>query len=89
MAKRKRQKIGICVHRKSLCFIQCVEKTKEVEVFWGIPYPPANHAGEVQEWKLESDLCFIVVVLVIVWGIIWGDICERGSFLKNCFSSMT
>lgn len=27
---------------------------------------------------LES--CFIVVVLVIVWGIILGDMCERGSF---------
>ena len=25
-----------------------VEKTKEVEVCRGVPYPPANHAGEVQ-----------------------------------------
>ena len=29
-------------------------------------------------WGL--NLCFIVVVLVIVWGIIFGDMCERGSF---------
>lgn len=28
-----------------------VEKTKEVEVYWGISYPPANHAGEVPEVK--------------------------------------
>lgn len=28
-----------------------VEKTKEVEVCWGILYPPANHADEVQKGK--------------------------------------
>lgn len=22
-----------------------------MEVYWGVPYPPANHAGEVQEKK--------------------------------------
>lgn len=34
-----------------------VEKTKEVEVYWGVPYPPANHVGEVQKGKgLESLL---------------------------------
>lgn len=59
-----------------------VEKTKEVEVCWGVPYPPANRAGEVQKEKEAGgwNLCFIVVVLVIVWGIIFGDMYERGSF---------
>lgn len=28
-----------------------VEKMKEVEVCWGVPYPPANRAGEVQKGK--------------------------------------
>lgn len=28
-----------------------VEKTMEVEVCWGVSYPPANHAGEVQKGK--------------------------------------
>ncbi len=60
-----------------------VEKTKEVEVCWGVPYRPANRAGEVQKGKGAGgglNLCFIVVVLVIVWGIILGDMCEGGSF---------
>lgn len=31
-------------------------------------------------WEGVLNLCFVVVVLVIVWGIILGDMCERGSF---------
>lgn len=34
------------------------------------------------------NLCFVVVVLVIVWGIILGDMCERGSFLFILFYDM-
>jgi len=28
-----------------------VGKTEEVEVFWGVPYPHASRAGEVQTGK--------------------------------------
>lgn len=48
----------------------------------GVSYPPANHAGEVQRGRWAGgglNLCFIVVVVVIVWGIILRDMCERGS----------
>lgn len=51
-----------------------VEKTEEVEVCLGVPSLP----GEGRRWW-SLILCFIVVVLVIVWGIILGDTCERGS----------
>lgn len=34
------------------------------------------------------NLCFIVVVLVIVWGIIFRDMCERGTFLLLLFYDM-
>lgn len=36
-------------------------------------------------WGGGLNLCFIVVVLVIVWGIILGDMCEMGSFLLFLF----
>lgn len=44
-----------------------VEKMKEVDVCWGVPYPPANQAGEVQktgEGREGLSLCFVVVVIV-------------------------
>lgn len=86
MSKLKSQMIDICVHRNLLLSVSAwvfpgvsilyVEKTKEVEFCWGIPYPPANHAGEVHKGKGAVggglNLCFIVVVLVIVWGIIFS-----------------
>lgn len=51
---------------------------------------PANHAGEVQKEKMDvgSNLCFIVVVVVIVWGIILGNTCERESLFNASFSDM-
>lgn len=52
-----------------------------MEVCWGIPYPPANHSGEVQEGKCAVGggariFAFVVVVLVIVWMILLEDMCE-------------
>lgn len=52
---------------------------------------PANQAGGEQKEKMDNvglNLCFIVVVVVIVWGIILGNMCERESLLNVSFSDM-
>lgn len=78
------QKIEIRVYSLFLCFQFLLEgclcfvcgEHKEAEVCLWFLIIPANHAGEVQKRERDQgglNLCFIVVVVVIVWGIIFGE----------------
>lgn len=73
-----------------MCLL-CEEK-KEVEICFQSLILPANQAGGVQKEKMDNvglNLCFIVVVVVvIVWGIILGNMCERESLFNVSFSDM-